>query len=86
MSYGLEVSRTALKGLAAIPEKTRGRLAEAISGLAANPRPAASRQLQGEPRGFRRLRVGDYRVLYQVDEDEQSVVVVRVGPRGSVHQ
>lgn len=86
MSYQLELSRTALKGLAAIPPNMRRRLADSISALADDPRPPASRQLQGEPQGFRRLRVGDYSIIYHYDTESRVVTVLRVAPRGRVYR
>ena len=86
MRYRLELSRTALRGLEQLPPQMRERLTAHLSGLTTDPRPLHSRHLQGHLTGFRRLRVGDYRAIYQVDDEQQCVTVVRVGPRSSVYK
>lgn len=85
MRYRLEFTQTAGKGLAQLPEQVRGWLAISIAGLADSPRPPTSRQMRGEVPGYRRLRLGEYRIAYHVD-DARVVMVVRVGPRGSVYK
>jgi len=85
VSYRLEFTRTAIKGLSQLHPQANRRLKERILRLADDPTPPDSRQLAGQPAGSRRLRVGDYRVLYQVDDEARVVTVMKVGPRGSVY-
>ena len=85
MSYRLEFTRTALKGLTQLHPQVNRRLKEPILLLADDPEPPGSLQLAGQPAGSRRLRVGDYRVLYQVDEEARVVTITKVGPRGTVY-
>jgi mRNA interferase RelE/StbE len=61
----------------------RDRIHGAISLLASDPRPPASRQLRGRP-GWR-VRVGDYRIIYTLHDDVLLVVVVTVGHRREVY-
>jgi mRNA interferase RelE/StbE len=51
---------------------------------AANPRPPGIRAIVGQPGAFR-LRVGDWRVLYEIEDDKLIVLVVKVGHRSSVY-
>lgn len=79
MSYRVEVERRARKQLSRIQPGDRERILAAIDALAEEPRPRNSRSLSGES-GYR-LRIGDYRALYLVDDDERAVTVTRVGHR-----
>jgi mRNA interferase RelE/StbE len=56
-----------------------------IESLAENPRPHGSKLLRGALEGHYRVRVGDYRVVYTVDDQQRRVWVIRIGPRGSVY-
>ncbi|MHB8997347.1 MAG: type II toxin-antitoxin system RelE family toxin [Armatimonadota bacterium] len=85
MSYRLDFSRTAIRGITQLHPQVNQRLKERILALADDPKPPGSRQLVGQPAGSRRLRVGDYRVLYHVDEEARVVTIMKVGPRGSVY-
>lgn len=68
------VERKARKALARLPAMVYDRVLGAINGLSENPRPLGSRQLRNRP--GRRLRVGDYRVLHDVDDDDHPPAVV----------
>ena len=67
-----------------LPIREYERLKEAIGKLADEPRPPGCRKLTGRE-GWR-LRVGDYRVIYEVNDREQTVVVLHVGHRRDVYQ
>lgn len=72
-SYNVRIKRSAAKELEAVPPKDRKRIANRIEGLAAEPRPPGCEKLSGEEKY--RLRQGDYRILYEiVDQDRKSVV------------
>ena len=85
VTYRLEFTRTAIRGLAQLHPQVNTRLKERILRLADDPKPSGSLQLAGQPAGSRRLRVGDYRVLYQVDEGARVVTIMKVGPRGTIY-
>lgn len=85
MAYSIEYARDALKTLARMPRNARELLVSKIEGLARDPFGAANvRQLAGQP-GYR-LRVGDWRVIYDVDSGRVVVRVLKVGPRGGVYE
>ena len=84
MSYSLRIKASAAKALARIDKPNRVRLIEAIDRLRVEP--AAGAALKGEFAGLRRLRVGGYRVIYEVIHQELVVLVVRVGHRGAVYR
>jgi mRNA interferase RelE/StbE len=60
------------------------RIREAIEALAVDPRPPGCRKLEGRENAWR-VRVGTWRVIYQIEEDRVVVLVVRVAPRGEVY-
>lgn len=80
MAYTVKIERKALKALKKIHPVHRERLEEAIDGLADDPRPPGVRKLTGSERTWR-VRVGDYRVVYDIFDDELVVHVVRVAHR-----
>ena len=82
--YSIRIKRSAQRELAAIPQSTRMRLADAIDSLGQNP--LAGRSLKGELRGLRRLRVGDYRIVYELLDGELVILVVRVAHRREAYR
>ena len=78
MSYEIEWAGPALRELRKLDKRTARRVLRAITGLAADPRPAGVRALSGQPAGTMRLRVGDFRVVYVIDDEEIRILVVRV--------
>lgn len=84
MSFSIRIKGSAARELRRIAEADRRRLVEAISRLSENP--FLGNALRGELRGLRRLRVGDYRVLYDVQNEALIVLVVRVAHRRDVYR
>jgi mRNA interferase RelE/StbE len=82
--YRIEFRLAALRELREIDRSTQPRIQGAISLLAKDPRPPASRPLRGRD-GYR-LRVGDYRVLYTIDDGVLLIVVVTLGHRRDVYE
>jgi mRNA interferase RelE/StbE len=79
VSYEVVVERKARKAMARLPSEVYSRVVEAIGGLAEDPRPRGSRKLQGRE-GYR-LRIGAYRIVYEVDDDGRNVYVAEVWHR-----
>ncbi len=84
MKYQLTIERRALKILDKIPSKDRERIASAIRALALTPRPIGSKKLSG--RDAWRLRVGNYRVIYEIQDHICHILVVDVGHRKDIYQ
>ena len=84
MTYSLKIKASAAKALKRIPKPDRTRIVHAIDRLAQEP--TAGGALKGEFQGLRRLRVGRYRVIYEVWEGELTVLVVRIGHRKDVYR
>ena len=83
-SYSLLIKPSAAKELEALPRKERRRLVARISELALDARPPGSEKLSGEEKY--RLRQGDYRIVYSIDDADSCVVVVKIGHRRDVHR
>lgn len=82
--YRLEVSHAAHRQILRLPAQTQQRVNQAIARLAENARPLGNKKLTARE-GYR-LRVGDYRILYKVDDGEKVVLVYRVKARGDVYR
>lgn len=84
MNYQIELTEDALKELSRIPRNIRNGILTAIEERPSEA-PRRFKPLVGNWNGFFRLRVGDYRVIYKVEDKRVTVVVVRVAPRGCVY-
>ena len=82
--YRVELRPAAVWALRKVDPQDRRRLQGAIALLGQDPRPPGARALQGRP-GYR-IRVGDYRILYVVEDGILLVVVVTVGHRRDVYE
>ena len=83
--YTVTFVRSARKELESLPTDVVERIWPRIENLADVPRPAGSRKLSGR-RNLWRLRVGDYRVVYAIDDRQQAVDVVAVRHRKDVYR
>ena len=83
-SYRIELRPAAIRALKKMDASVRPRIEGAIALLAIDPRPPAARALQGRP-GLR-VRVGDYRIIYTIEDDVLLVVVVTLGHRSDVYK
>lgn len=84
MNFSVSIKQSAVKALAKLPAPDRARLIESIDDLARNP--SAGSVLKGEFSGLRRIRVGSYRVIYEVQDKELVVLVIRIGHRREVYR
>ena len=82
--YRVELSRRAERALLSLSAEVSRRIESKIDALARDPRPRGAKRLAGEE--LYRLRVGDYRVLYQVRDRVLLVLVVDVGHRREVYR
>ena len=83
-SYSVVIKPSAVKELESIPGKELRRIAGKIADLAETPRPVRCVKLSG--RDQYRLRQGDYRIVYAVDDERQLVEVVKIGHRREVYR
>ncbi|WP_286394339.1 type II toxin-antitoxin system RelE family toxin [Pseudanabaena mucicola] len=84
MSYQVNLPKAVQKQLNTLPQELKQRILKALVQLQEEPRPANSLQMKGG-QGFR-LRIGDYRVLYEIDDSSQIVNLRRIGHRREIYQ
>jgi mRNA interferase RelE/StbE len=75
----------ALRHLAALPKSDQERITQRIDALADDPRPPGAKALQGQ-HGLYRLRSGDYRIIYKIEDDRLLVLVIKIGHRRDVYR
>ena len=83
-SYSLVIKRSAERDIENLPARSRRRVVGRITTLAQDPRPFGSEKLSGEEKY--RLRQGDYRVVYGIDDARTTVIIERVGHRRDVYR
>ena len=83
--YRVLLERAAEKDLARLSSPIRDRIIVAIRALAANPRPPGCRKLTGSENDWR-IRVGDYRVVYEISDEIRIVRVNRIRHRREVYR
>ena len=82
--YAVSINRRAQKNLAAVPAESYERIKKALVALGDEPRPMGSKKLKGRD-GFR-IRIGNYRAVYEIDDEKKTVTVVDVGHRREVYR
>ena len=85
MQYTVIIKPTAVKRLDKLPRPVRRRVLDALDELRANPRPAGCVKLAGDENLWR-IRVGDYRVVYEIHDDSLIVLVLRIAHRRDVYR
>jgi mRNA interferase RelE/StbE len=83
--YRVVLARSAERDLSGLPESTQDRLIRAVDALATTPRPSGVKKLRGT-RDLWRIRVGDYRVIYRVDDVKRLVDISHVRHRREAYQ
>ena len=84
-TYEVRISKAADKELQRLPEKLQKRIVDAAEALEENPRPHGSIKLVGED-DLWRIRVGEYRIVYEIHDDVLIVLVVRIGHRRDIYR
>ena len=82
--YSLAIKRSAARELEELPVRDRRRVVARIRSLADDPRPRGCEKLSGAEKY--RIRQGDYRVLYEIDDAAKLVTIVKVGNRREVYR
>lgn len=83
MHYRIEVTRAAERDLRALPDNVLKRVDAKILSLAANPRPDGVKKLAGADSLYR-VRTGDYRIIYEIQDRAVLIIIIRVRHRGEV--
>jgi mRNA interferase RelE/StbE len=85
MTFTIEVSTSAAKAVDNLEKATWLRIVGAIELLSVDPRPPGAKLLRGGEHGRWRVRVGDYRIVYAIEDDRLLVLVLRVAHRHEVY-
>jgi mRNA interferase RelE/StbE len=85
MAYSITFGLAAKRQFDKLPRPAQQRLGEAIARLASDPRPTGVVKLSGED-GLYRVRGGDYRAVYQIQDERLLILVVKVGHRREVYR
>ena len=83
-SFRVEVKPSAREELTGLPDKLIARILPRLENLASNPRPSGCKKLKGGDNEWR-IRVGDYRVVYTIDDAKLLVEVTRIRHRSEVY-
>lgn len=85
MAYTIEIEPRARRQLRALPRDMQRRITDALAQLAEQPRPPEARRLTGYDRTYR-LRVGAYRILYEIEDRVRIILIIEVGHRREVYE
>jgi len=85
MTYRIELTKTAVRDLTAVPKLMLKRLDAFILGLADDPLPPGVKKLKNS-NGFYRVSVSDYRISYRIEQEILTVLVVKIGHRREVYR
>jgi len=85
MTYTIEISTSAAKAVDKLEKANRLRVVGAIELLSVDPRPPGAKMLRGGEQGRWRVRVGDYRIVYTIEDDRLLILVLRMAHRREVY-
>ena len=85
MSYTIQLRKQALKELEQLPSSSIIKITEFIDSLSANPRPKGCKKLKDEQDSLWRIRVGDYRIIYSIEETIKVIDIRKIGHRRSLY-
>lgn len=86
MSYTVTFTKSARKELLKLPKKAIRKIAPSIDALESDPRPSGCKKMQSAEDNLYRIRVGDYRIIYKVEDRVQVVHVRKIGHRRDVYR
>lgn len=82
--YVVEIKRSARKELENLPDEIFRRIDKGIISLSKNPRPSDCKKLSGM-KNLWRIRTGDYRIVYSIDDKNKFVMIIRIGHRKDIY-
>lgn len=85
MVYHVKIAPAAKRQIKKLTKAIQKLIVERLEELAVDPRPPGVLKMEGEE-GFYRVRVGDYRIIYEIQDRVLLIVVVKVGHRGDVYR
>lgn len=86
MKYNVQITHKIAKKLLRLPKKDQKKIVEKIDLLTVNPKPDGYKKLSGQSNpALYRIRIGDYRIIYAVEEDRLIILIVEVGHRKDIY-
>lgn len=85
MAYQVEITPAAKRQIKKLVKQTQELIIQRLEQLADNPRPPGVLKMEGEENLYR-VRVGDYRIIYEIQDRVLLIVVVKVGHRGDIYR
>ena len=84
MNYKIFIERSAQKALSKVPVRDQNRMIESIQNLSDNPRPSNAKKLTA--RSGWRIRIGNYRVIFEIEDDRLIITVISIGHRKDIYK
>jgi mRNA interferase RelE/StbE len=84
--YAITIGQSALKELQRLQKPTVKKIEKAINGLAINPRPSGVKKLKGNIEDLYRIRSGDYRVVYSIEDEIKVIDIRKIGHRKDIYR
>ena len=85
MTFRVEFTKSAAKALRAIPKTAQKRIAKKIESLVESPPDPAKTKMKGD-NPFHRVRVGDYRIIYEIQNEILLILILKIGHRKKVYR
>ena len=85
MKYKVEFKKSAAKALKLIPKSDQKRIARKIDSLAESPQDPNTTKLKGD-NPFHKVRIGNYRVIYEIQDDILLILIVKIGRRKDIYR
>ena len=83
--YEILLSKATRKQLSTLPDFIHNKIIEDITNLSVSPRPAGCKKLKGYKNSYR-IRVGDYRVIYEIEDKVLRILVIAIGHRKDIYK
>jgi len=85
VAFEVRLKPSARRGFSKLPREVQRRLASRLDSLSVDPRPSGCENLAGEKRLYR-VRVGDFRIVYQINDRARLVLIAAIGHRSDVYR
>lgn len=85
-SHEVVFSKRAKRDLKKMDPDAKQQIVEAAEALGKRPRPPSSKQMKGEYSGYWRQRTGNYRIIYEIRDEQLAILVVRAGHRKDIYK
>lgn len=84
--YSVSINPSALKELGKLPKATAKKAGKAIDALAEDPRPVGVKKLKRTDEHLYRIRIGDYRIIYSIEDEIKIIDILKIGHRKEIYR